>query len=30
MAARATRNGTVGHYEPLDAESIREILKLAI
>lgn len=30
MAARATRNGTVGHYVPLDAESIREILKLAI
>lgn len=30
MAKRATRNGKVGHYEPLDEESIREILKLAI
>lgn len=30
MAARATRNGTVGHYVPLDAESIKEILRLAI
>lgn len=30
MAKRATRNGSVGHYEPLDAASIVEILKLAI
>ena len=30
MATRATRNGKVGHYEPLDAESIQTILKLAI
>ena len=30
MANRATRNGKVGHYEPLDAESIVKILKLAI
>ncbi|MCR5739318.1 MAG: iron-containing alcohol dehydrogenase [Lachnospiraceae bacterium] len=30
MAKRATRNGKVGHYEPLDAESIVKILKLAI
>ncbi len=30
MAKRATRNGKVGHYEPLDAESIVEILKLAV
>ena len=30
MAKRATRNGKVGHYEPLDADSIVKILKLAI
>ena len=30
MAKRATRNGTVGHYEPLDAEKIQEILTLAL
>ncbi len=30
MAKRATRNGTVGHYEPLDANSFQEILKLAL
>lgn len=30
MAARATRNGTVGHYIPLDAEAIRNILTLAL
>lgn len=30
MAKRATRNGPVGHYEPLDADAIIEILKLAL
>ena len=30
MAARATRNGKVGHYIPLDAKAITDILKLAI
>ena len=30
MAQRATKGGNVGHYVPLDAESIREILRLAI
>ena len=30
MAKRATRNGTVGHYIPLDAKAFTEILKLAI
>ncbi len=30
MAKRATRNGNVGHYEPLDAKAIQEILKIAI
>lgn len=30
MAARATRNGTVGHYILLDAEKFRQILELAI
>ena len=30
MAKRATRNGTVGHYEPLDAAAFVEILKLAL
>jgi len=30
MAGRATRNGTVGHYVPLDAAAIREILTLAL
>ena len=29
MAKRATRNGTVGHYQKLDADSIVKILKLA-
>lgn len=30
MAKRATRNGTVGHYVPLDAKAFTEILKLAL
>jgi hypothetical protein len=30
MASRATRNGTVGHYVPLDKDKFIEILKLAI
>ena len=30
MAKRATKNGPVGHYEPLDEESFKEVLKLAI
>jgi alcohol dehydrogenase YqhD (iron-dependent ADH family) len=30
MAARAVRNGNVGHYVPLDAATIKEILKLAL
>ena len=30
MANRATRNGNVGHYEPLDAKAIKEILTLAL
>ena len=30
MAARATRNGAVGLYVPLDAEAIRNILTLAL
>ncbi len=30
MAKRATRNGSVGHYEPLDAITIVNILKLAL
>ena len=30
MAKRATRNGTVCHYVPLDAKAFTEILKLAI
>ena len=30
MAARATRNGTVGHYVPLDKEKFVDILKLAL
>lgn len=30
MAKRATRNGSVGHYELLDADSIQKILKLAL
>ena len=29
MAERATRNGTVGHYVPLDADRFVEILELA-
>ena len=30
MAARATAGGNVGHYVPLDAQKIKEILKLAL
>ena len=30
MAQRATVNGTVGHYVPLDAEKIEQILKTAL
>jgi alcohol dehydrogenase YqhD (iron-dependent ADH family) len=30
MSARATRNGKVGHYVPLDAAAIKDILKLAL
>ncbi len=30
MAGRATRNGTVGHYVPLDAGKFVDILKLAL
>lgn len=30
MAKRATRNGTVGHYVPLDSEKFVAILKLAL
>lgn len=30
MAKRATKNGPVGHYEPLDEKSFTEVLKLAI
>lgn len=30
MAKRATRNGQVGHYVPLDAEKFVEVLKLAL
>ncbi len=30
MAKRATRNGSVGHYEPIDAKAFVEILKLAL
>ncbi|MBP5462165.1 MAG: iron-containing alcohol dehydrogenase [Lachnospiraceae bacterium] len=30
MAKRATRNGPVGHYEPLTEEVIQDILKLAL
>ena len=30
MAARATAGGTVGHYVPLDAQKIIDILKLAL
>ncbi len=30
MAKRATRNGSVGHYEPLDEKAIVEILKIAL
>ncbi|MCR5792537.1 MAG: iron-containing alcohol dehydrogenase [Lachnospiraceae bacterium] len=30
MAKRATRNGSVGHYEPLDATAIYKILELAL
>lgn len=30
MAKRATRNGTVGHYEPLDEKKFIDILKLAL
>jgi alcohol dehydrogenase YqhD (iron-dependent ADH family) len=30
MAARAVRNGNVGHYVPLDATAIKDILTLAL
>ena len=30
MAARATTGGNVGHYVPLDAQKIKEILKIAL
>ena len=30
MAKRATRNGSVGHYEKLDAKSFQDILRLAL
>ena len=30
MAKRAVKNGPVGHYEPLDAKAIVEILKAAL
>lgn len=30
MSNRATKNGTVGHYLPLDAQSIKDILRLAL
>lgn len=30
MSNRATRNGNVGHYMPLDAQSVQAILKLAM
>ena len=30
MAKRATGNGSVGHYEPIDAKAFVEILKLAL
>ena len=30
MAVRATRNGKVGHYVPLDAAAIKDILKIAL
>ena len=30
MAKRATRNGTVGHYLPIDEKVFVEILKLAL
>ena len=30
MAARATAGGTVGHYVPLDAQKIADILKIAL
>lgn len=30
MAKRATRNGTVGHYYPLNAQAFQEVLELAI
>lgn len=30
MAGRATRNGEVGHYHPLNAEKIKAILELAV
>ncbi|MBO4912321.1 MAG: iron-containing alcohol dehydrogenase [Butyrivibrio sp.] len=30
MAKRATRNGPVGHYEPLDEEAFKQVLKLAL
>ena len=30
MAQRATRNGPVGHYLPLDKERFKEVLELAV
>jgi alcohol dehydrogenase YqhD (iron-dependent ADH family) len=30
MAKRATAGGNVGHYVPLDAQKITDILKLAL
>jgi len=30
MAKRATRNGPVGHYEPIDADAFVKILVLAL
>ncbi|MBR6880140.1 MAG: iron-containing alcohol dehydrogenase [Clostridiales bacterium] len=30
MAERATRNGSVGHYEPLDKEAFKKVLTLAL
>ena len=30
MAKRATKNGPVGHYEPLDKEKFKDILRLAL
>ena len=30
MVKRATKNGPVGHYEPLDEEKFKDILRLAL